>query len=253
VSKKTQADCVTDDPVNRPCAINVFKSNDTYYVFLIFAKATTEQVYRFYVGPGKNPDPLKDVSIRFVQANIGPNPVIFTESTASPAGKVTWYNNDMTTGVVELRLKATDVLPNWAAKIKDAKKKKCQPQSYCTWNADGNNGDGACEDKQPVDPQKKDAVCGWAIKDLDCPDGGCVGFVFTLPSGFTPLDDTTHLRPAAQPLKCFASDGKTPSAFNVSFTPVSDGTCPAAGVLLEPDFADVTCDNTGHNCKCVPK
>jgi hypothetical protein len=24
-------------------------------------------------------------------------------------------------------------------------------------------------------------------------------------------------------------------------------------VLLEPDFADVTCDNTGHNCKCVPK
>ena len=33
-----------------PCVINLFKKNETYYLFLIFARDTTEQIYRFYVG-----------------------------------------------------------------------------------------------------------------------------------------------------------------------------------------------------------
>ena len=28
------------------------------------------------------------------------------------------------------------------------------------------------------------AVCSWAVKDLECPDGGCFGFAVTLPATF---------------------------------------------------------------------
>ena len=178
VDKQTQLTqgCTTTDPKN-PCVINVFKKNQTYYLFLIFAKLGTEQTYRFYVGNNTDFDPA---SIQMVQAKIGVNPVEYKNLGALPAGHASWLNNNKATanGVVEVKLSLAD-LPNAAQLFQTAKINKCQPKSYCAWNSSS----GKCEDVG--DPAHGDAVCKWAVADQDCPAGGCFGIRFTLPEGFS--------------------------------------------------------------------
>jgi hypothetical protein len=199
---------------------NVFKENETYYLFLIFAKDTTEQTYRFYVGENTafNPE-----SIKMMQANIGPNPVVFDNFQPLPAGRARWLNGNKETakGVVEVVLKVSD-FPDVAAKYRSARQKKCQPATYCTWSAAAET----C-----VDATGSDAVCGWAIAEQDCPDGGCIGIVFTLPAGFTTLADSATPRPAAT---CLAK--AAPWDVSLQAITVSDGVCPQAADTLPLDF-----------------
>ena len=182
--------------------------------------------------------------------------------TDFPANRIRWMNGNKLTGVIEVDLKVKDVIPDYAKNLKAAKKNKCFPKTYCEWNDNGNNGLGACEDKNSTTSPRGQDVCKWAIADLDCPDGGCVGFVFTLPSSFQ-TSDPPKAPPAATPVPCFEANGKTPTPFNVAFTTHNDGVCPAAGILLALDFKQCTgttdtacmrCDDyvTGKNCRCVP-
>jgi len=41
-------------------------------------------------------------------------------------------------------------------------------------------------------PWEQDLACAYAGKDIDCPIGGCIGFSFTMPSGFVAQDQTTN-------------------------------------------------------------
>ena len=177
-------------------SFNVFKPSETYYLFLIFAKEDTEQTYRFYVGPtssttDKNKDPAKYAAIQIVQADIRRNPIPFGNAQDLPAGRAKWLNDDKSTGVVEVALKASDLKgPNsesLATLIRNARKNKCQPATYCTWNDTANK----CQDATG-----SDVVCRWAVADLDCPDGGCFGIKFTMPGAFQ-TDPPTDPRPAA--------------------------------------------------------
>jgi cell migration-inducing and hyaluronan-binding protein len=202
-----------------PCLINLFKKNEIYYLFLIFAKETTAQTYRFYVGENTNFDPA---SIQMVQADIGPNPVVFRNFQPLPPGRAKWLNNnkDRANGVVEVDLRVSD-FPDVAQLFKDNKPKKCQPPTYCSWNVQAQ----ACEDASG-----SSAACGWAVADQDCPDGGCIGIVFTLPDGFT-TDPAPDPRPPAVCLKKEAP-------WDVTLMPaaVPDGVCPKASDTLAPDF-----------------
>ena len=199
---------------------NVFKENETYYLFLIFAKESTEQTYRFYVGDNTTFDPA---SIRMMQANIGPNPVVFDNFKPLPAGRARWLNDNKETakGVVEVLLKVSD-FPDVAAKYKSARPKKCQPATYCTWNA----ATETCEDATG-----RAEVCRWAVAEQDCPDGGCIGIVFTLPAGFTTLADPATPRPAAA---CLPK--APPWDVSLQAITVSDGICPKAADTLDADF-----------------
>jgi hypothetical protein len=176
VDKTTQLtqDCTSND-LGNPCVVNVFQKNQSYYLFLIFARETTKQTYRFYVGDSTDFDPA---SIQLVQAPIGKNPINFTELGALPAGRARWLNNDKATanGVVEVELRAMD-LPGLSSKITTAEKNKCQPSTFCHW-------DTSAKVPECVDANGSADVCRWAVADLDCPDGGCVGIKFTLPQGF---------------------------------------------------------------------
>ena len=214
VSKETQLSqgCTTTDPAN-PCVINVFKPGQTYYLFLIFAKATTEQTYRFYVGDDTDFNPA---SIELVQAQIGQNPVKYKTIGAMPAGRAHWLDNDREKahGVVEVDLMLSD-LPDVATLFTTAKKNKCQPSTYCKWN-DATD--------QCVDANGSDAVCKWAIADQDCPAGGCFGIRFTLPSGFATRaanDPRPDPRPTAL---CVPKDA--PWDVSLDALKVSDGVCP---------------------------
>jgi hypothetical protein len=237
------------------CNINVFREGQTYYVFLIYAKADTQQTYRFYVGPGLTDNPASELQIKLVQADIGPNPIVFTDAAGSTPA-VTWV--DKTRGIVEVVLKAAD-LTDFAGKLTAAKAKSCQPASFCTWQSNSckacleQNADGTCK------TVGGDEVCKWAVADPHCPDGGCVGFRFTMPTGFVASDHPTvaELLTAAVPLtkNFLCSD----TNFNKPFVKVSDGVCPAEGPSpnvdnrLELDFTDVVrTDGAGGSCLGVP-
>ena len=222
VAKETQLTqgCTTTQPDN-PCVINVFKSNQTYYLFLIFAKDTTEQIYRFYVGENTDFDPA---SIQMVQAQIGKNPVEYKPLGALPATRAKWLNDNKATakGVVEVALKVSD-LPKAAALFLKAKENKCQPATYCAWHTATN---------QCLDVNGSDSVCKWASAAQDCPDGGCFGIRFTLPSGFaTRAANSPDPRPAVACL-----DNAAPWNVSLDSLAVSDGTCPVKADKQPLDF-----------------
>ena len=169
--------------------INLFKANETYYLFLIFAKPETVQHYQVYVGPvSAKPavDPITYLNLQIGQAEIKTVPVGFSNFTTLPAGKAKWLNDDQSTGVVVVDFAVSD-LPGLSGLFTQAKKNKCQPATYCQASADGNSCNGI--------NGGLDAACKWAIADLDCPAGGCVSLKWTMPAAFA-TDPSPNPRPA---------------------------------------------------------
>jgi hypothetical protein len=175
-----------------------------------------------------------------VQASIGENPIHYDDLGPLPAGRAHWLNNDKATanGVVEVVLKLSD-LPELATKITAAEKAKCQPASYCAWNASWADGNGKvlgrCEGAGPGGlPNGDDAVCGWANADLDCPQGGCFGIEFTLPDGFA-TRAAGDPRPDPRPATACVKPG---SVWDVSLDAieVSAGGCPLPADKLPRNF-----------------
>jgi hypothetical protein len=97
--------------------INQFKKNETYYLFLIFAKDTTEQTYRFYVGK----DTASSLTRWDGAGQHRTEPVVFKNHGFLPAGRARWFDEGQ--GVVEVTVKVAD-LPDLAKKIADAKERK---------------------------------------------------------------------------------------------------------------------------------
>jgi hypothetical protein len=249
--------CADVTPPSQECNVSVFKENETYYLFLIYAKADTEQTYRFYVGPGLTDFPDIDLKMQLVQADIGPSPIVFKNKVAMKKDRVKWI--DKANGIVEVTLVAAD-LADFAGKFAEAKKDDCQPTTFCSWDG------AACRqctefDTDPQSPtfgqcktRGSDEICKWAVVDPHCPAGGCVGIQFTMPAGFQagtgPGPD--QIAKMGVDLKCANTN------FNVPFTKVSDGACPADGDRLELNFSDVeppNCQDEGASesfpkCAC---
>ena len=199
-----------------------------------------QQTYRFFVGQGTDFDPA---TIRMVQADIGPNPVVFTSLGLLPAGRARWF--DKNKGIVEVVLKLTDLIDkskdppeDLATKIKAGKKNKCQPATFCTWNPTAKTCNNDCtfdSTKECKDSGSSTAVCRWANADLDCPDGGCFGIAFTLPDKFA-TDPAPDPRPAAVCLPRKINGLSTPFDVSLDARKVDDGVCPSEGDKLLDDF-----------------
>jgi len=125
--------------------------------------------------------------------------------------------------VVEVVLNVAD-LPNVGTLFKTAKKDKCQPSTFCTWNA---------TKEQCLDASGSDAVCKWAVADQDCPAEGCFGIRFTLPSGFATRaanDPRPDPRPAAACLQKVK-----PWDVSLDALKVQSGVCPQDSDKQLPD------------------
>ncbi|MEP6510754.1 MAG: hypothetical protein ABJB02_04130 [Dokdonella sp.] len=229
-----KAACAKRTRLNQaPCVVNVFQANQTYYLFVLFAKADTQQTYRFYVGDNTNFDPA---SIHMVQAVIDAVPIKPVDLGALPIGRAHWLNNDKASskGVVEVSLALSD-LAGVTDLLQTKKKASCQPSSYCKWS--GSDAGGQCVGVDGSD--RSNDSCKWAGADLDCPTGGCFGFQFTLPSGFKTLEDFNPPPDPRPPAKCVRKiDPSTqePTPWNISLNNVSDGTCPKTEDDAPPDF-----------------
>jgi hypothetical protein len=106
-------------------------------------------------------------------------------------------------------------LPDVATLFKTAKKNKCQPSTYCTWNA---------SKEQCLDANDNDAVCKWAVADQDCPAGGCFGIRFTLPSGFATRAANDPRPDPRPPAVCVAK--AAPWDVSLDALKVQSGVCP---------------------------
>jgi hypothetical protein len=158
--------------------LNVFEPNGEYYVFLLFAKPTTTQTYQLYVGTGYDPTKLDSV-VWATQANVKAVPVQFT-----PPGQVAWPSTwtrsyNATTGVLTVTMDMS--FSDFAPLYETGRQDRCRPASFCTWDTSACVGTSAAK----MDVPDADAVCAWAVKDVDCPDGGCFGFGVTMSGSFT--------------------------------------------------------------------
>lgn len=177
----------------------VFQPGQTYNLFLLYGTPTTRQTYQMYVGKDAAWKPEEKVSAIGVTVASSP----FTIAGAAwPAGWTRDY--DAKSGI----LTVTVDLASSAQAFTDAKQKKCQPPSFCTWK------DAKCQcalaESDPMYAEciaDDSAICGWAGRDLDCPEGGCPGFAVTLSGSFA-VDPTPDPRPDARPFP----DGKDPDA-----------------------------------------
>ena len=176
---------IKDQDHCQPRSNNVFKVGETYYVFFLYVKPSTEQTYQIYVGPGFDTTTVKGVRIDIATAPV--------KTIGDPVSKPAWLgeptvdaNNVLS---VQVRFDKVDGLVPSAANL-------CEPKTFC--KANGTACVSALSDTDPlvvadknVDMQAEAGViCGSAaVKDLDCPKDGCYGFSFALPKGFV-ADDT---------------------------------------------------------------
>lgn len=213
-----------------PRSVNVFQKGGTYYVFLLFAKANTKQTYQLYVGENFDFKTVKGV--RFTGRDIS-----FKKQddwTMPDSWKPRWAkgpDGKDIKGVIEVTMNFADVRGLDGKSVEfDPKKttsETCGPKSFCSWS--GSTCGCNIDDKDPrllTNPGLKSyckQTCGqWAVRDLDCPEIGCLGFAFTLPQDFEAKDQYKRPMPEEFPSLETNADWK-----QMSFIPATEG--PDAG------------------------
>jgi hypothetical protein len=203
---KTLSDQKTENFTPSPLAhnVNVFKSGETYYVFFVFAKDTTKQEYQLFVGPGFSTEPTNDQVFLTRMSLTDLTPTKQDAGVWTQSGWKKTYND--ATGIltvdVDMKTFKAELTPtNFSTSG------LCKPDTFCSVTSKCAFV-GTVTD-YPVQKTDKDfassagQVCDtWAVKDLDCPIGGCFGFGVKFPTGF---DAATK---PAQPSKgmCFPKD-----------------------------------------------
>jgi hypothetical protein len=191
--------------------INVFQASKTYYVFLLFAKADTKQTYEMFVGKDRDWDKTKNVFLTRVEL---PGAYFFTPNGAKPWPAGWTRDYDLTTGLLKVTMDmSASALPNFNTEYSSTQQTHCQPASFCKWDPSsktnqcqcaGTSGGGIFPDFLGKECTANDsAICSSAIRDVDCPAGGCYGFGVTLSPLFTTSD--TPLPPP--PATCFPNNG----------------------------------------------
>ncbi len=229
VSEQDQRDGLLLAPSQIP-SLNVFEGGETYYVLQIFAKESTKQTYLYYVGDGFNPD----TDVNAISSELRTSRPLDVKSVSWPANWARkWYKDDPTTKIVEVTVDYKEFSTQFA----NAKKDRCQPKSFCTWQGDVQTGSCECTDKSDKECNEelgdnKNTTCSWAVRAVDCPKGGCLGFSFKLPTGF----DAATISVAPPTPECYPSknpDGSK-SVWNVGWDPVRDDDLAGEGCNVNP-------------------
>jgi cell migration-inducing and hyaluronan-binding protein len=191
--------------------VNVFEAGETYTVFFLYGKTYTHQTYQIYVGK----DPANG---KITQARIFIDTASFrTDQGASvDCDTVGWLKVDCSqvasSGIVTVTVDLSgrdDLNPATSSAT-------CKPATFCGRDPQTQACVATIAKGDPLLVADKDfgvqadKACGqWAIKDLDCPPGGCYGFQFTLPAAtiFTAdatIDKPSPHRPAPVPFPATA-------------------------------------------------
>ena len=192
--------------------INDFLGGNDYYVFFVFARDSTKQVYKLYVGgtdskkgtaqaQGCTGTPTMPVPY-LIRANIAGVPAKIAKKGDLPNtyGWTYCYNETGNEpGVLTVHVDMSKFASELSPLPDPTYNAQCQPRTFCKLDSTKRNGCGcALKASDPMvvaNPKLDDAAdkggdcdnaCGnWAVKELDCPIGGCIGFGVTLPQSFT--------------------------------------------------------------------
>jgi hypothetical protein len=134
-------------------------------------------------------------------------------------------------------------LSAFANDFTSAAKALCVPQLFCEPMASGCGGKAGGLGN--LTQAERDATCGHAGEDVDCPtflnpktgknEPGCVGFSVTLPGSFVAQDQTMTMGIPSKLAMCFPNDAN----WNVTPTPASSdraGSCFNAPINKAGDF-----------------
>lgn len=184
---------VEDKDHCKPRSVNVFKAGETYYVFFLYAKQSTEQTYQIYVGDGFDLNTIKGVRMKI---DVAPVSVAGTFSQRPSWLAEPQLANGILTATVNFK---------GVTELDPSPDNLCQPKTFC--KSSGGKCVSALDSKDPIlvaNPSlqnEANEVCGrWAVKDLDCPAKGCFGFSFTLSADRFKADATIDKPTPHRPL-----------------------------------------------------
>ncbi len=224
--------------------VNIFQGGKDVYVYFIFAKGApspTKQDYQIYTGDNTVKPFLTRTDI-----SVAPYKVRKTDVNGG-AFIFPWkWDYNAGPGVLTVHVDMTPFAAELSTKPLTAYNSLCQPQTFCATSGTKNACSCSLKSDDPLvmahalgrSPKndtelqtfKKefltecDNVCGtWAVKDLDCPVGGCVGFGVTLPGNFDPAKGK-NARPAQA---CFPKTAawKFPGGFTRASSTVAGARC----------------------------
>jgi hypothetical protein len=212
----------------QPRSVNLFLKGQTYFMFFLYAKRATKQTYQIYVGPGFNfkpkPGSGDPSDLHATRATLNSLPVNKITNVDWPAAWTANYNDadacknskpfSLTCGILQITIDMKD-----QADL-DLKPKNglCLPKTFCE-SADGNVGEGPCECALTTDDPLSKANAGilgecsrtckvWAVRDLDFPPTGPLGFSFKMPND--PDDKSLAHRPVPEFFDTTKPDGIPP-------------------------------------------
>jgi cell migration-inducing and hyaluronan-binding protein len=197
---------------------NQFMGDHWYYVFLLYAKPgdadgkllpdTTKQTYRIWVGP--NFDKTQDVKAIQIKVDSPPfAPDVEGDAAIPPDHFDVGYEDNILSVTFDTNF--SEFRKNYLATAKG----KCQPQNLCSWNDSGGSCGCKLSQQDPLYGQCQ-AVCSkWTQSDVDCPQGGCYGFMFHLDANFKPENQAQIPTPA-----CLTKDSP---GWNIPFDPAKAG------------------------------
>jgi cell migration-inducing and hyaluronan-binding protein len=221
----------------QPLSVNTFVGGQTYYVYFIYAKGTTRQVYQMYVGEGFDPDNM----VQAIRMDIDTIP--FKPKGGTFPWATTGWKREMITGAdgktdvlqvtVDFSTFAGELNPVNTDASGALTNPTCMPADFCAWNKTIKSCGCNLAPNDPrwvADPNLA-ASCShacnvWAVKDLDCPPAGCLGFSVTMQPGFQAVDQykrpKPQMFPTSNPLTDFTAMFK-----RTTVTPdsASGGTC----------------------------
>ena len=171
----SQGGCIVSNPASEN-GVSVFQGGQTYYVYFIYGKPSTQLTFDIYLGPNDETGKWKVAGVRgtFDTDTYVFNPV----KGATPWLPTPVYDKDTNLLTVTVDLSKSSIATEFANEFSDA----CQPKSYCGVKV-GKDGTRTCGCTIALGSScKDDTVCSWGPKDPDCPNAGCYGFAFTMPS-----------------------------------------------------------------------
>ena len=172
-----QGMCLASNPASAH-GVSVFQGGQTYYVYFIYGKASTQLTFDIYLGPNDETGKWKVVPVRgiFDTDTYMFNPIPGGEPWIDPE-----YHKDQNALTVTVDLSKSNIATEFTNEFSDA----CQPKTYCGVKV-AKDGTKTCGCTIALGSScKDDEVCSWGPKDPDCPEAGCYGFAFTMPSDWT--------------------------------------------------------------------
>ncbi|MCF6765693.1 G8 domain-containing protein [Thiotrichales bacterium 19S3-7] len=186
VSRDKQKSTPSDPGSNAFIQYSEFAAGKTYNVFFLFTTPETKQTYQIYVGKNFNPDSLKAIKTELNSDNFDFQPAQWPTQWTKRESAF-----DASTGILTVKID----MSGFKTKLIQSQEEECNGNTICTWDSSQNVC--GCNSASPfynecIKPlnfkPKQRTTCSWVGNDVACPLGGCVGFSFTLPSGFV-LDD----------------------------------------------------------------